>query len=379
MHRRPPRVTIAFLFLAVGAVLSGSRGVAMGQEVRVIAENAPVRLQPDMDSRVIADMAAGTLLQVAQARGEWIVVYLPAEPGSARRVGYILASNVERFPPVDSTDTTRQDVSETASLPCENWNTKAYFDAASFTDVTRCLEGGADPRAVDKYDITPLHYAAWSGNAEVVEILLRAGASADVRTKDAFDATPLHYGARFGDAEMVEVLVGAGADANSEGQMRQTPLSIAIATGSEEVVQALRDLGAVPRGWEGKSICGETPDTQLMVVYGPDPEGVWAGVGETATSGVYSLYWGIENTEAEAMDQAANAALVAEKLSLDYDSTDPASFWPRVKPLLLSCPAAYFEDGDTFRVQVYVMPYTMIETNVSGLPWHGYDFRLDIR
>ena len=340
---------------------------------------------------------------------------------------------------------------QSRDVACENWNTQAYFEAATADDVIGCLQQGADPRAVGEFGETafhwaarfasaevvevlldagasadlhletdggmrPIHAAAQSGNAEVVEILLRAGASADVLTKTDYrsttlhyaaesgnadvarilldagaigvihsetrhDATALHYAARSGDAEMVEVLVGAGADVDSQGLSGQTPLSIAIATGSEEVVTTLRDLGAAQRGWQGRSVCGETPDMQLMII-AQTGDGEWAGVGEREGGATYSLYWGVESTEAEAMDQAGNAVLVAEKLGLDYDTSDPAFFWPRVKPLLLSCSAAYLESGDTVpvRVQVYVMPYTMIEAETSvGSPWHGWDFRLRIR
>lgn len=67
-------MSIALVTLAVAVAPSVNNDVAVGQQVRVIAERAPVRLQPDIGSPAIADIMAGTLLEVERDLGEWIVV-----------------------------------------------------------------------------------------------------------------------------------------------------------------------------------------------------------------------------------------------------------------------------------------------------------------
>ena len=102
--------------------------------------------------------------------------------------------------------------------------------------------GGQGPGAGER----PLHSAAYAGNAEVVRLLLRAGADVDAR--DArFDATPLCYAAVGSGAqadktgnwiETVRLLVDAGA--SREG------VWIAGKPPSEEVMDALRSYGITP-------------------------------------------------------------------------------------------------------------------------------------
>ena len=241
-------VTTAFVFLAMTAMYPGSSGVAVGQEVRVIAPNAPVPLQPELGSSAIANMAAGTLLEVAEDRGEWIVVYLPAEPGSARRVGYILSGNVEQFPQVETTDRAGHDVSETPSLPCDAWNTRAYFKVATVADVRRCLEQGAGVREEETWSgSTPLHYAAQYSTAEVVELLLSAGASADVNLETNEGFRPLHFAALSGSADVLRTIWDAGGSADARAKTDwggYTPLHQAAGYSTAEVVELLLGAGA---------------------------------------------------------------------------------------------------------------------------------------
>ena len=64
-----------------------------------------------------------------------------------------------------------------AQIDCAAWNTKSFFLAAEVSDVTRCLQAGADLEARAERGITPLHAAATRGNAETIEALLQAGAN----------------------------------------------------------------------------------------------------------------------------------------------------------------------------------------------------------
>ncbi len=98
------------------------------------------------------------------------------------------------------------------------------------------------------YGRTLLHGAASLGNLAVVKLLLRLGAAPDDR--DAGGHTPLYLLANGSGAgaEVVSVLVRAGADANARcGSKRCTPLHMAARRGNVEVARALLDCGADPK------------------------------------------------------------------------------------------------------------------------------------
>ena len=97
-----------------------------------------------------------------------------------------------------------------AQADCADWNTGAFFEVAEISDVTQCLQAGADPKARDEGGQTPLHTAALWGNAEAIEAIAAAGANLETRNESGL--TPLHRAAAFGNAEAIEALLQAGAD-----------------------------------------------------------------------------------------------------------------------------------------------------------------------
>jgi ankyrin repeat protein len=57
--------------------------------------------------------------------------------------------------------------------------------------VEKLLDGGADPNFVNKDYETPLHYAAFKGRLDIVELLIRRGADVNRRTlvsRDSWEA-----------------------------------------------------------------------------------------------------------------------------------------------------------------------------------------------
>jgi ankyrin repeat protein len=72
--------------------------------------------------------------------------------------------------------------------------------------------------------LTPVHTAALKGHAEVVTILLKAGA--EVNAKVLENCTPLYYAAENGHAEVVKILLMAGADPRAADRAGKTPHAI---------------------------------------------------------------------------------------------------------------------------------------------------------
>ena len=122
---------------------------------------------------------------------------------------------------------------------CADWNTSISFRVAEVSDVTRCLQAGADPNARDESGSTPLHAAAMSATGEAVTALLEAGA--DPKALDASGTTPLHDAV---SAEVVAALLEAGADMEAGDPHGMTPLDHAARGGRAEVVAALLEAGA---------------------------------------------------------------------------------------------------------------------------------------
>ena len=87
------------------------------------------------------------------------------------------------------------------------------------------LNAGADPKARDKDDNTPLHGAAASGTPETVMALLNAGAEIEARNEDG--DTPLHRAARWSNPEMVMALLNAGADPGARDKDGKQPADLA--------------------------------------------------------------------------------------------------------------------------------------------------------
>lgn len=86
----------------------------------------------------------------------------------------------------------------------------AIGDAASCRFLCDQAKEIGDSILIDSPDVrgrTPLHHAAWEGNAEVADILLQAGA--DVLAKDQDARTPFHVVAFRGHVAVARLLVGA--------------------------------------------------------------------------------------------------------------------------------------------------------------------------
>ena len=75
-------------------VLAAASETASAQQVEIIANEAILRLDPDVTSPVIATLPAGTVLEWVGESGPYFAVSVPGAPGEEDLLGYILASEV---------------------------------------------------------------------------------------------------------------------------------------------------------------------------------------------------------------------------------------------------------------------------------------------
>ena len=104
------------------------------------------------------------------------------------------------------------------------------------------LDFGVEVNATNKYGKTPLYLAAFWGFADIVKLLLKAGAKTDVIY--SLGDTPLHRAAYKGYEEIVKLLLDFGVEVNATNKYGETALHEAAFYGSEDIVQALVIAGA---------------------------------------------------------------------------------------------------------------------------------------
>ena len=100
----------------------------------------------------------------------------------------------------------------------------------------------ADANDADADGTTALHWAVHHGDAELVEMLLDAGAKVDARNR--YGVPPLHLAAENGDSVLTTLLLDRGADANTALPEGETALMTAARTGDTATLDALIAHGA---------------------------------------------------------------------------------------------------------------------------------------
>ncbi|KAJ1484959.1 ankyrin repeat-containing domain protein [Baffinella frigidus] len=119
----------------------------------------------------------------------------------------------------------------------------AYLDARDEVVALALVEAGAHLEALGELGQTPLHKAAFFGNAGVARVLVDAGA--DTEASDVYEnETPLHYASYFGHVAVVKVLIAAGAELEAARKHGWTALHFAAINGHPEVARALLVAGA---------------------------------------------------------------------------------------------------------------------------------------
>lgn len=122
-------------------------------------------------------------------------------------------------------------------------------DAQTAEELLSC---GADPNARCDADTPALSYAARGGHAEVVRLLLAAGASPDSQPQ----APSLHAPAALGRVDLVRMLLDAGADPDAQDELGFTAVTHAACWDQAETAYVLVENGA---DIDARDVVGRTP------------------------------------------------------------------------------------------------------------------------
>jgi uncharacterized protein len=122
------------------------------------------------------------------------------------------------------------------------------FDAAALGRTGRLRELiGAQPDLIGAFSsdgFTPLHLAAFFGQAETARVLIHAGAEVNEVSRNDMRVMPLHSAAAARRDEVARMLIEAGADVNAKQRDGYTPLHAAAQNGDIELIDLLLDRGA---------------------------------------------------------------------------------------------------------------------------------------
>jgi uncharacterized protein len=122
------------------------------------------------------------------------------------------------------------------------------FDAAALGRTGRLRDLIAARRdligAYSADGFTPLHLAAFFGQAETARVLIHAGAPINAVSRNDMKVMPLHSAAAARRDEVARMLIDAGADVNATQQGGYTPLHAAAQNGDVELIDLLLDHGA---------------------------------------------------------------------------------------------------------------------------------------
>ena len=101
---------------------------------------------------------------------------------------------------------------------------------------------------------TPLHWAVYHVDYDLVDALLKKGAKPNVANE--FGSTPLAEAVKLNHVRLARLLLGAGANVNAANEDGQTALMLAVRTGDPAIVDALIGSGANVKAiedWRGQT------------------------------------------------------------------------------------------------------------------------------
>ena len=113
-------------------------------------------------------------------------------------------------------------------------------------DMQRLIRSKADVNAANRYGVTPLSLATQRGHADLIDLLLKAGASVKMAEAKLPDGqTLLMHAARTGNVASLKALLAAGSNLNArETRTGTTAVIWAATTNRGDAIRVLAEAGA---------------------------------------------------------------------------------------------------------------------------------------
>ena len=124
---------------------------------------------------------------------------------------------------------------------------QSIFQAIAQNDlnlVIQAVQKGSLINATDRFGHSPIHYAAYKGNARIVDYLLNNGGNPNIRGRH--QSTPLHSAAWGRNIQVLELLLEDGAEVDAKTDEGETPGMTAALRGEKEMLEILFALSADP-------------------------------------------------------------------------------------------------------------------------------------
>lgn len=103
----------------------------------------------------------------------------------------------------------------------------------------------------------PLHLAVLKGNQEIAQLLIDNEAKIDIKAENREAATPLHWAAFFNQKDMVSLLIKSGAPINAIDATGSTPLDSAffaqLITENKAISESLGEIMTIIKSNGGKA------------------------------------------------------------------------------------------------------------------------------
>ena len=150
-----------------------------------------------------------------------------------------------------------------------------YAASSGHADMIKLLiEYEAKLEAADSHGRTPLMWAATNGRSDAARALLVAGAQVNAATEGGW--TPLHYAAQAGHIDVAKLLIQHDARVDATRSQGNTPLMSAADKGHTELVRVLLDAGAEVNavndgGWRALHYAaqgGHTKTAEILIEQG---------------------------------------------------------------------------------------------------------------
>jgi ankyrin repeat protein len=201
-------------------------------------------------AQIQALLKANPRLISSRNRAGLTPLHLAAYAGQKEVVELLLADkadvNIRALPPLSSLPKQIAAGGEVAlrlSVPILQLTPLHYAAMEGHAEVVQLLLANqADVNARDSTGSTALHYAAFRDHGEIVELLLAKGAQVDARDNEGM--TPLHEAAIFDNTAVAELLLSGGANVNAINKKGKTPLHVKLDSLFENgMAEALRQHG----------------------------------------------------------------------------------------------------------------------------------------